>query len=191
MNGTENGTDRLKVTLDGLLNQLCELPEGVVLNFSLVEEGDINYGACFHDLYDKTILSFGYWGELEPIVIMTDQDDLKKSVDTRDYVRKVLLSEFEAIAGQQEFIYIKPERYRMLSMVYPESMERPASANREAFHKDLDSLLEDLSSLFAYYPLGDTSKIRKQQEGFAATVGRIRATIGCMRNEYIIPENCA
>jgi len=190
MNGNENETGLLRVNLDGLLDRLCELPDGVVLNFSLVEEGDINYGACFHDLYDKTVLSVGYWGEMDPIVLMTDQDNLKNSMDTRNSVRNALRNEFEAVAGKQEYIYIKPERYRMLSLVYPESKERPAMTNRESFSNDLDDILEDLAALSVHYPQGATKKARKAQGDFAAAIGRIRATIGCMRNDYIISEHC-
>lgn len=190
MSGNENGTGLLKVTLDGLLDQLSELPDGVVLNFSLVEEGDINYGACFHDLYDKTVLSVGYWGEMEPVVLMTDQEGLKSCADTRNYVRNALESEFEAAAGKQEFLYIKPERYRMLSMAYPESKERPAEASRAAYDKDLDSILEDLTVLSAHYPQGDAINVRKQQD-FAVAVERIKATIGCMRCDYDISEKCS
>lgn len=60
--------------------------------------------------------------------------------------------------------------------------------SKEAYQSDLDDLQKEIDILLSLVPIGkakNDQKIREQAEGAA---GRARATIGCMRRDYIIEE---
>ena len=60
--------------------------------------------------------------------------------------------------------------------------------NREAYMSDLDDLQKAIDCLLSMVPAGKTKyekQIREQAENAA---GAARATIGCMRRDYIIAE---
>lgn len=60
--------------------------------------------------------------------------------------------------------------------------------NHEAYQIDLDDLLKEIERLLSAVPVGRTKMQLQAREQAEAAAGRARATIGCMRNDYIIVE---
>ncbi len=60
--------------------------------------------------------------------------------------------------------------------------------NHEAYQIDLDDLLKEIDRLLSAVPVGRTKMQLQAREQAEAAAGRARATIGCMRNDYIIVE---
>ena len=60
--------------------------------------------------------------------------------------------------------------------------------NHEAYQIDLDDLLKEIDRLLSAVPVGRTKMQLQARESAEAAAGRARATIGCMRNDYIIVE---
>ena len=60
--------------------------------------------------------------------------------------------------------------------------------NKEAYLSDLEDLLKEIDHLLSAVPIGKNKmelQAREQAEGAAS---RARATIGCMKNDYIIAD---
>lgn len=60
--------------------------------------------------------------------------------------------------------------------------------NHEAYQIDLDDLLKEIERLLSAVPVGRNKMQLQAREQAEAAAGRARATIGCMRNDYIIVE---
>ena len=60
--------------------------------------------------------------------------------------------------------------------------------NQDAYLHDLDDLQKEIDHLLSLVPVGKTKRDLQAQEDAEAAVGRARATIGCMRNDYIIKD---
>ena len=60
--------------------------------------------------------------------------------------------------------------------------------NHEAYQIDLDALLKEIDRLLSAVPVGRNKMQLQAREQAEAAAGRARATIGCMRNDYIIVE---
>ena len=60
--------------------------------------------------------------------------------------------------------------------------------NHEAYQIALDDLLKEIDRLLSAVPVGRTKMQLQAREQAEAAAGRARATIGCMRNDYIIVE---
>ena len=58
--------------------------------------------------------------------------------------------------------------------------------NQDAYQIDLDDLLIEIDNLLRAVPVGKTKQGLHAREQAEAAAGRARATIGCMRNDYII-----
>lgn len=61
-------------------------------------------------------------------------------------------------------------------------------ANQEAYLSDLDDLLKEIGYLLSLVPVGKSKKELQVREQAEEAAGRARATIGCMRNDYIIVD---
>ncbi len=60
--------------------------------------------------------------------------------------------------------------------------------NQEAYLSDLDDLLKEIDQILSVVPIGKTKMERQAREQAEEAAGRARATINCMRNDYIIAE---
>ena len=60
--------------------------------------------------------------------------------------------------------------------------------NHEAYQIDQVDLLKEIDRLLSAVPVGRTKMQLQAREQAEAAAGRARATIGCMRNDYIIVE---
>lgn len=60
--------------------------------------------------------------------------------------------------------------------------------NQEAYLSDLDDLLKEIDQILSVVPIGKTKMERQAREQEEEAAGRARATINCMRNDYIIAE---
>ena len=60
--------------------------------------------------------------------------------------------------------------------------------NREAYMDDLDSLQKTIDYLMSMIPSGKTKAEIMEREKAENAAGAARATIGCMRRDYIIAE---
>ena len=60
--------------------------------------------------------------------------------------------------------------------------------NHEAYQIDPDDLLKEIDRLLSAVPVGRTKMQLQAREQAEAAAGTVRATIGCMRNDYIIVE---
>ncbi len=60
--------------------------------------------------------------------------------------------------------------------------------NQEAYLSDLDDLLKEIDQVLSVVPIGKTKMERQAREQAEEAAGRARATINCMRNDYIIAE---
>lgn len=60
--------------------------------------------------------------------------------------------------------------------------------NQEAYLSDLDDLLKEIDQVLSVVPIGKTKMERQAREQAEEVAGRARATINCMRNDYIIAE---
>ena len=60
--------------------------------------------------------------------------------------------------------------------------------NREAYLDDLDELLKEIDQLLSAVPIGETTLEHQAREQAEAVAGRARATINCMKRDYIIAE---
>lgn len=61
-------------------------------------------------------------------------------------------------------------------------------ANQEAYLSDLDDLQKEIDYLLSLIPVGKSKKELQMREQAEEAAGRARATIGCMRNDYIIAD---
>lgn len=61
-------------------------------------------------------------------------------------------------------------------------------ANQEAYLSDLDDLLKEIGYLLSLVLVGKSKKELQAREQAEEAAGRARATIGCMRNDYIIVD---
>lgn len=60
--------------------------------------------------------------------------------------------------------------------------------NKEAYQSDLNDLLKEIDHLLSAVPVGKTKVELQAREQAEAAAGRARATIGCMRNDYIVVD---
>ena len=60
--------------------------------------------------------------------------------------------------------------------------------NREAYLSDLDDLQKAIKSLLSMVPAGRTKREKQIWELAESVAGDAQATIGCMRNDYIIED---
>lgn len=60
--------------------------------------------------------------------------------------------------------------------------------NKEAYLSDLDDLQKEIDYLLSQVPVGKTKKELQVREQAEEAANRARATIGCMRSDYIIVE---
>lgn len=60
--------------------------------------------------------------------------------------------------------------------------------NQEAYQSDLDNLLKEIDRLLSAVPVGKTKIEIEVRERAEATAGRAKATIYCMKNDYIIVD---
>lgn len=60
--------------------------------------------------------------------------------------------------------------------------------NQDAYLHDLNDLQKDIDHLLSLVPVGKSKSDRRAREDAEAAAGRARATIGCMRNDYIIKD---
>lgn len=60
--------------------------------------------------------------------------------------------------------------------------------NKQAYLSDLSEIEMEIKNLLGMVPVGKTKKELQQREQAEEIVGRIRATIGCMKNDYIPTE---
>lgn len=58
--------------------------------------------------------------------------------------------------------------------------------NQEAYLHDLSDLQKEIDHLLSLVPVGKSKRDLRAREDAEAAAGRARATIGCMRNDYII-----
>lgn len=66
--------------------------------------------------------------------------------------------------------------------------ERKTMTNREAYLDDLDELLKEIDQLLSAVPIGKTKLEHQAREQAEDVAGRARATINCMKRDYIIAE---
>ena len=60
--------------------------------------------------------------------------------------------------------------------------------NKEAYMSDLDDLEKEIERLLSLVPVGKTKKELQGREQAEEAAGMARATISCMRRDYIISE---
>ena len=60
--------------------------------------------------------------------------------------------------------------------------------NREAYLSDLNDLRKEIDYLLSLVPVGKSKKEIQMREQAEEAAGRARATIGCMKNDYIIVD---
>ena len=60
--------------------------------------------------------------------------------------------------------------------------------NQEAYLNDLDDLRKEIDHLLSLVPVGKTKRELQTREQAEEAAGRARATIGCMRKDYIIVD---
>lgn len=60
--------------------------------------------------------------------------------------------------------------------------------NREAYLLDLDDLRKEIDYLLSMVPMGKTKKELQAREQAEEAASKARATLGCMKNDYIIVE---
>lgn len=60
--------------------------------------------------------------------------------------------------------------------------------NREAYLGDLDDLRKEIDYLLSLVPVGKSKKGLQAREQAEEAAGRARATINCMKNDYIVVE---
>lgn len=60
--------------------------------------------------------------------------------------------------------------------------------NQAAYLHDLEDLRKEIDHLLSLVPVGKTKRDLQAREDAEAAASRARATIGCMRNDYIITE---
>ena len=61
-------------------------------------------------------------------------------------------------------------------------------ANQDACLHDLSDLQKEIDHLLSLVPVGKSKRDLRAREDAEAAAGRARATIGCMRNDYIIKD---
>ncbi|WP_050619043.1 hypothetical protein [Intestinimonas massiliensis (ex Afouda et al. 2020)] len=61
-------------------------------------------------------------------------------------------------------------------------------ANQDAYLHDLSDLQKEIDHLLSLVPVGKSKRDLRAREDAEAAAGRARATIGCMRNDYIIKD---
>ena len=61
--------------------------------------------------------------------------------------------------------------------------------SKEAYLIDLEDLQKEIDALLRLVPIGKSKRDHEARERAEEAAGRARATIGCMRNDYVILEN--
>lgn len=61
--------------------------------------------------------------------------------------------------------------------------------NQDAYQNDLDELRKEIDYLLSLVPIGKGKKELQTRKDAENAAGRARATISCMKNDYII-EDC-
>lgn len=61
-------------------------------------------------------------------------------------------------------------------------------ANQDAYLHDLSDLQKEIDHLLSLVLVGKSKRDLRAREDAEAAAGRARATIGCMRNDYIIKD---
>lgn len=61
--------------------------------------------------------------------------------------------------------------------------------NQEAYLSDLDDLLKEINQLLSAVPIGKTKMELQARERAEEAAGSARATIACMKRDYIIAES--
>ena len=80
----------------------------------------------------------------------------------------------------------RSRRYERQPLDQPEA-KRPG-ATGEAYLDDLDELLKEIDQLLSAVPIGKTKLEHQAREQAEDVAGRARATINCMKRDYIIAE---
>ena len=60
--------------------------------------------------------------------------------------------------------------------------------NQDAYLHDLSDLQKEIDHLLSLVPVGKSKRDLRAREDAEAAAGRARATICCMRNDYIIKD---
>ena len=60
--------------------------------------------------------------------------------------------------------------------------------NQEAYLSDLNDLRKEIDYLLSLVPVGNSKKALQAREQAEEAAGRIRASINCMKKDYIIVE---
>ncbi|MFR8334443.1 MAG: hypothetical protein ACLU9S_20535 [Oscillospiraceae bacterium] len=60
--------------------------------------------------------------------------------------------------------------------------------NREAYLSDLDGLRKEIDYLLSLVPVGKSKRELQVREQAEEAAGSARATINCMKNDYIVVE---
>jgi len=60
--------------------------------------------------------------------------------------------------------------------------------NQDAYLHDLDDLRKEIDYLLSMVPIGKSKKDLQTRKDAEDAAGRARATIGCMKNDYIIKD---
>ena len=60
--------------------------------------------------------------------------------------------------------------------------------NQEAYLSDLNDLRKEIDYLLSLVPVGNSKKALQAKEQAEEVAGRARATIDCMKNDYIIVD---
>ena len=60
--------------------------------------------------------------------------------------------------------------------------------NKEAYLSDLEDLLKEIDHLLSAVPIGKNKMELQAREQAEEADSRARATIGCMKNDYIIAD---
>ena len=60
--------------------------------------------------------------------------------------------------------------------------------NQDAYLHYLSDMQKEIDHLLSLVPVGKSKRYLRAREDAEAAAGRARATIGCMRNDYIIKD---
>lgn len=61
-------------------------------------------------------------------------------------------------------------------------------SNQEAYLRDLEELQDEVNRLLSLVPMGKTKKEIQNREQAEESAGKVRATINCMKRDYIIAD---
>lgn len=80
-------------------------------------------------------------------------------------------------------IMIRPQRSQPRQADRPE--RKTTMTNKEAYLEDLDYLQNEIYRLLSLVPLGKSKREIQMREQAEEAASKARATISCMRNDYI------